>query len=164
MKADIEAVADRGEATTAMEPLVLSDGSRHRPALSDVAVELAAASAGFRRSLPPGVVKALADLVRAMNCYYSNLIEGHNTHPVDIERAMKNVQPMADAGWDPGQSIARQLTWCRDAVEGKQVETPPGPFTMALMATREFDMYGQQPELAMLINEIERAMIRHGYP
>ena len=90
MKADIGAVADRGEATTAMEPLVLSDGSRHRPALSDVAVELAAASAGFRRSLPPGVVKALADLVRAMNCYYSNLIEGHDTHPVDIERAMKN--------------------------------------------------------------------------
>jgi Fic family protein len=25
-----------------------------------------------------------------MNCYYSNLIEGHNTHPVDIERAMNN--------------------------------------------------------------------------
>jgi Fic family protein len=24
-----------------------------------------------------------------MNCYYSNLIEGHNTHPVDIERALK---------------------------------------------------------------------------
>jgi hypothetical protein len=32
----------------------------------------------------------LAELVRAMNCYYSNLIEGHTTHPVDIERAMKN--------------------------------------------------------------------------
>ena len=25
-----------------------------------------------------------------MNCYYSNLIEGHDTHPVDIERAFKN--------------------------------------------------------------------------
>ena len=25
-----------------------------------------------------------------MNCYYSNLIEGHNTHPVDIERALNN--------------------------------------------------------------------------
>ena len=23
-----------------------------------------------------------------MNCYYSNLIEGHNTHPVDIEYAL----------------------------------------------------------------------------
>jgi Fic family protein len=25
-----------------------------------------------------------------MNCYYSNLIEGHNTHPIDIERAMRD--------------------------------------------------------------------------
>ncbi|MDE0540159.1 MAG: hypothetical protein OXH94_15705 [Rhodospirillales bacterium] len=31
---------------------------------------------------------ALADPVRSMNCYYSNLIEGHDTHPVDIERAL----------------------------------------------------------------------------
>jgi ribosomal protein L20 len=27
--------------------------------------------------------------VRGMNCYYSNLIEGHDTLPVDIERAMR---------------------------------------------------------------------------
>jgi Fic family protein len=25
-----------------------------------------------------------------MNCYYSNLIEGHDTHPIDIERALKS--------------------------------------------------------------------------
>ena len=85
-----DAVQDRGETPSAMEPLVLSEGSRHRAPLSDLAVELAAASSGFRRSLPPGIVEPLAELVRAMNCYYSNLIEGHNTHPVDIERAMKN--------------------------------------------------------------------------
>lgn len=90
IESDIVAATDRGEAPTGMEPLLLSEGSVHRPALNDIAVELAAASAGFRRSLPAGVVKALADLVRAMNCYYSNLIEGHDTHPVDIERAMKN--------------------------------------------------------------------------
>jgi len=70
--------------------MLLAEGSRHRPALSDIVVELAAASAGLRRSLSVGVTRALADLVRAMNCYYSNLIEGHDTHPVDIERAMKN--------------------------------------------------------------------------
>ncbi|TAK54925.1 MAG: Fic family protein, partial [Gammaproteobacteria bacterium] len=46
-------------------------------------------SAGFRRSLPQSVLASLADLVRSMNCYYSNLIEGHDTHPVDIERALK---------------------------------------------------------------------------
>lgn len=89
MKADIEPVNDRGENAAAMEPLVLSEMSRHRPALSDLALDLASRSAGFRRSLPAGVAEALASLVRSMNCYYSNLIEGHNTHPVDIERAMR---------------------------------------------------------------------------
>lgn len=79
---------DRGETLGLMEPLVLSQGSRHRPALSDLAIELATRSAGFRRSLQDGVITALADLVRSMNCYYSNLIEGHDTHPVDIERAL----------------------------------------------------------------------------
>jgi len=72
-----------------MEPLLISESSKHRAALTDLTVELAAKSAGFRRSLPYGVLSALADLVRAMNCYYSNLIEGHDTHPIDIERALK---------------------------------------------------------------------------
>jgi len=73
-----------------MEPTLLAEGSRFRPELTDVAVELAARSAGFRRSLPAGIVTALADLVRSMNCYYSNLIEGHDTHPIEIEKALKN--------------------------------------------------------------------------
>lgn len=88
IKEDIQPAEDRGETPLAMEPFVLPEGSRHRARLSDIAVELAGASAGFRRSLPPGVVTPLSDLVRAMNCYYSNLIEGHATHPVDIERAL----------------------------------------------------------------------------
>lgn len=90
IKADILAVADRGESVTLMGPMRLSEESRDRGALIDLAVDLAGKSAGFRRSLPIGVVTALVDLVRAMNCYYSNLIEGHDTHPVDIERALKN--------------------------------------------------------------------------
>ncbi|HJM43092.1 MAG TPA: Fic family protein, partial [Nitrospinota bacterium] len=73
-----------------MEPLLVPEGSPHRTPLTDLTIELASVSAGFRRSLPEGVRTALADLVRAMNCYYSNLIEGHDTHPVDIERALKN--------------------------------------------------------------------------
>lgn len=86
---DIEA-ADRGESVALMEPLLFEDGSRHRGALTDLALDLTQKSAGFRRSLPPSMLTSLANLVRAMNCYYSNLIEGHDTHPVDIERALKN--------------------------------------------------------------------------
>ena len=89
-KAVINTVKDRTEELSLMEPMLVPEGSRHRGILTDLAVELAARSAGFRRSLPEGVLKTLADLVRAMNCYYSNLIEGHDTHPVDIERALNN--------------------------------------------------------------------------
>ena len=86
---DIVEAADRRETTGLMEPMLVTETSRNRTALADLAIDLAARSAGFRRSLPEGVRAALANLVRAMNCYYSNLIEGHDTHPVDIERALK---------------------------------------------------------------------------
>jgi Fic family protein len=87
---DVKAAEDRGELVSLMEPLLVGEGSRHRGALTDLALELAQKSSGFRRSLPESLLASLADLVRAMNCYYSNLIEGHDTHPVDIERALKN--------------------------------------------------------------------------
>lgn len=104
-KADIKAPAaapaaalrDGGELPSAMEPMLVSETSRHRGRLADLALELTQQSAAFRASLPPGIAEALAVLVRAMNCYYSNLIEGHNTHPVDIERAL-NDDYSADAG------------------------------------------------------------------
>lgn len=91
IEADMKAVPpDRGEAMGLMEPMLVGESSPRRTAITDLAIELASRSAGFRRSLPEGVTAALAQLVRAMNCYYSNLIEGHDTHPVDIERALKD--------------------------------------------------------------------------
>jgi Fic family protein len=80
---------DRGEASSLMEPLLVREGTRPWKKLADLAVDLAAKSSGFQRSLPPTIANALARLVRSMNCYYSNLIEGHDTHPIDIERALK---------------------------------------------------------------------------
>lgn len=90
MKADMETAEDRGDAVSLMEPLLIAEGSRHRAELIDLAFDLAQKAAGFRRSLPASLISSLATLVRSMNCYYSNLIEGHDTHPVDIERALKN--------------------------------------------------------------------------
>jgi Fic family protein len=89
-EADIRTAEDRNEAVSTMEPLLIGEGSRHRGALTDLALELAQKSSGFRRSLPGSLLTSLADLVRAMNCYYSNLIEGHDTHPIEIERALKD--------------------------------------------------------------------------
>lgn len=88
IKADNLTAKDRGEAVTLMEPMLFRESTRDRSELADLALDLAARSTGLRRSLPDGVVSALSTLVRSMNCYYSNLIEGHDTHPVDIERAL----------------------------------------------------------------------------
>lgn len=79
---------DRQEDIALMEPMRIREDSPHRGELIELAFKLVKVSAGFRNSLPDGVAAPLATLVRSMNCYYSNLIEGHNTHPIDIERAM----------------------------------------------------------------------------
>jgi Fic family protein len=88
MKPDTLAAQDRDETVSLMEPLLIGETSRHRASLTDLALELAQRSSGFRRSLPQSLLVSLASLVRSMNCYYSNLIEGHDTHPIDIERAL----------------------------------------------------------------------------
>lgn len=72
-----------------MEPMLPSDRSSGR--LEDLAIDLIAKANRLAGSLRPNVAIAVGDLVRSMNCYYSNLIEGHNTHPRDIERAMADV-------------------------------------------------------------------------
>jgi len=88
IKPDIKEVEDRGETIGMMEPLLIPQASKYKGGLADLAVDLTEASTALRKTLPDGIVKALSDLVRSMNCYYSNLIEGHDTHPIDIERAL----------------------------------------------------------------------------
>ena len=71
------------------EPLLFDSASRHREELNDQVIDLSTKAARLRGSLPPGIAAPLAGLVRSVNCYYSNLIEGHDTHPVEIEQALK---------------------------------------------------------------------------
>ena len=57
-------------------------------AVTDLVAEVAAKSAILGDKLHPATAASLAGLVRIMNCSYSNLIEGNNTHPRDAERAL----------------------------------------------------------------------------
>jgi len=80
---------DAGELPDIMEPLSIGESSKHRAELTEMAFELAQKSAKLDASIPVNIQVPLVRLVRSMNCYYSNLIEGHDTHPVDIERALR---------------------------------------------------------------------------
>ena len=57
--------------------------------LEDLAVDLVAKANALAGQINPVVQGSVGELVRSMNCYYSNLIEGHDTHPRDIDRALK---------------------------------------------------------------------------
>lgn len=74
------------ETPALMEPMLPEEGNRK---LEDLATELVGKASSLASSLRPEIHASVGDLVRSMNCYYSNLIEGHNTHPRDIERAMR---------------------------------------------------------------------------
>lgn len=56
----------------------------------DLVAELTSLTEQLGARLHPDAAASLAEMVRIMNCYYSNLIEGHNTIPRDIERALAN--------------------------------------------------------------------------
>jgi Fic family protein len=101
--------------------------------LSDLAVDLVAKANQLSGQIQWTVRDSIGDLVRSMNCYYSNLIEGHNTHPRDIDAAIDDqystdpqrkalqqeaiahieVQRLIDSGEDPQVSpmSAEYIRW-----------------------------------------------------
>jgi len=129
MKADIT-LEDRGERIALMDPLLLGDTSRHRSDLTDLAFDLTQRTTGFCRSLPPSLLTSLATLVRSMNCYYSNLIEGHDTHPIDIERALKDDfskdARKRDLQLEAKAHIQVQRWIDQGGLKGSQISSPEG--------------------------------------
>jgi Fic family protein len=69
-----------------MEPLLPTG----MPDLDESALALLSRSAALGGQLHPTTRGTVASFLRIINCHYSNLIEGHGTRPVDIERAMRH--------------------------------------------------------------------------
>ena len=124
--------------------LTLLPGEEQRtwPALRDLAFLLAAEAGGLAGRLARPTADAAGELVRGMNCYYSNLIEGHDTRPIDIERALR-----ADLATEPRR---RNLQLEAAAHIGVQTEIDAGaldmivaPSSLALEIHRRF--YDRMP-------------------
>jgi len=85
--------------------------------LNDVVAELAAASSRLGSSLHATTAASLADLVRIMNTYYSNLIEGHNTRPRDIVRALAGKFARDEARRNLQREAAAHVRVQRESIE-----------------------------------------------
>ncbi len=83
------------EPVSMMEPLLPALGTKE---LEDLAMDLAKKGSALAGTLHPVVRRSIGELVLSMNCYYSNLIEGHDTHPREIDKALAG-----DFSHDPRQ-------------------------------------------------------------
>ncbi len=73
------------EFVSSMEPMFPEESNIE---LENLAIDLVGKANSLASKLNPKLRESVATLVRSMNCYYSNLIEGHYTHPRDIEKAL----------------------------------------------------------------------------
>jgi len=105
-----------------MEPLLPAADSE----LADLALDLATESARTAGRLHPVTERVLRTLFRSINSYYSNLIEGHKTHPADIERALRE-----DYSADPAkralQLESRAHIALQEAIEKRLAHEPEFP-------------------------------------
>ena len=67
-----------------MEPMMAENGE-----LEDLAAHILAKSSALGAQLPDATQASMRELLRIVNSYYSNMIEGNSTHPIDIERATR---------------------------------------------------------------------------
>ena len=128
-------------------------------AITDVVAELSAAAAKLSHALHPRTAANLAAVVRIMNTYYSNLIEGHNTRPRDIARARageldkdndrRNLQLEAAA------HVRVQAAMDRMAAEGRL----PEPASVDFVRQLHHDFYRNAPEAMLRVEGAGRAFL-----
>jgi len=111
-----------------MEPLLPSGADD----IADMARDIVGRSAALGGQLHPVSQRPLIELLRLINSYYSNLIEGRSTHPVDIERAMRHVYLYDPAKRDLQQESLAHIN-CQRKIEERinsepdlNVASPPG--------------------------------------
>ena len=114
-------------------------------ALHDLAFLLASEAGALAGRLSSVTATAVGDLVRGMNCYHSNLIEGHDTRPVDIERALR-----ADLATEPRR---------RDL----QMEAAAHIAVQAAIDAGELDGFGALSALKMEIHRRRACWMGEGF-
>lgn len=113
-----------------MEPMQ-PDG----PHLRDKAVELLKLSQRLSGRLHPITQRRIAKMLRVMNSYYSNLIEGNFTHPIDLERAVRgdySAEPKKKAMQIEGAAHIE----VQEAAENELRENPALPIASAAFLCR----------------------------
>lgn len=139
-----------------MEPLFPEDPSGE---LEHLATELIRASAKLSEAMHPVTCAAVAELLRPMNSYYSNLIEGHDTHPLDIDKALRNELVKDKKQRDLQQEAVAHIAVHRQVYARWYAgEAPANPASADFLKELHHAFYAQLPEA---FRQVEN---KHGAP
>jgi Fic family protein len=137
-------------------PALLEEASA---AIADAVAELASVSATLGKALHPRTAANLADLVRIMNTYYSNLIEGHHTRPRDIQRALSGHfdqdENRRDLQIEAAAHVRVQAALDRRAAEG----TLPEPASADFIRWLHWEFYEGAPAAMLRIEGAGRSFV-----
>src|SRR5271166_4831758 len=119
----------------------------------DLVAALSAATNTLRARLHPRSASALADSVRIMNCYYSNLIEGHNTTPREIERALQDQLDSAEDRRNLQVEARAHIRVQREIDRRHAAGALPEPASAEFIGWLHREFYADAPEAMLLIGE-----------
>lgn len=133
-----------------MEPLLPEDREGRLAALG---LEVLRRAERLRSTLHPITRKGVVDLVRSMNSYYSNLIEGHRTTPQDIDAALRR-----EFSGSRKQREVQQLHWAHVEtqrwMESALAQRGPGDICSAeFLCEVHREFYRRLPEELQVIED-----------
>ena len=143
------------ETPARIEPCLLDETS---PEILDLVAALSAASNTLGARLHARSAAGLADAVRIMNCYYSNLIEGHNTTPREIERALADQLDAAEERRNLQVEARAHIRVQRDIDRRHADGTLPEPASAAFIRELHRAFYADAPDAMLLVHGEQRAL------
>jgi len=114
--------------------------------LQDLALEVLQKSAALGNRQHPVTLNTLRELLRILNSYYSNLIEGHNTHPHDIVRAMQKEYDSEPAKRNLQLESVAHITVQRDIEKKLREDSDVNITGREFLCTIHREFYRQLPE------------------
>lgn len=136
------------ETPARIEPALLDETGGE---ILDLVADLSAATASLGSRLHPRSAAGLAEAVRIMNCYYSNLIEGHNTTPREIERALADQLDPQPERRNLQVEARAHIQVQRDIDRRHAAGSLPEPASVAFIAELHRAFYQDAPEAMLLV-------------
>lgn len=144
------------ETPNRIEPALLTEIDLN---IADLIAEISALGSELGRTLNPMTAASLADLVRIMNAYYSNLIEGHNTRPREIEKALKGQFDDEQDKSDLQMEAAAHVRVQKKIDELALQDNLPEPTSIEFICWLHEEFYKDAPERLLLIKGTKREFI-----